>query len=260
MKSARKTASSRSTSSDDVSVTASLGTTTTKDSDIQSGESEQPDMSECSPKNRVRVASPGSGISATAFLTAHSRWMLILAALVLCSCEPTLQRRVFEYERQVNAGNVDRALALFADDATVRAQGMHSLTGKDALRGLAEWDSVVHTRLTFYDMVTEGDTVLASAVESNDWLAALGIEEIFHPTTLVVFQNGLITRFESETDSSDARAMHQSLDAVLQWALQERPHVVRTLVSDAGFRYNSESAGRWLQLLREWRDAVGEGF
>ena len=217
-------------------------------------------MSERSPKSRVRVASPGIGRATTAFIAANSRWVLILAALVLYSCEPTLQRRVLEYERQVNAGNVDRVLALFADDATVRAQGMHSLAGKDALRGMAEWDSVVHTRLTFYDMVTEGDTVLANVVESNDWLAALGIEEVYHPTTLVVFQSGLITRIESETDSGDARAMHQSLDAVLQWALQERPHVVRTLVSDAGFRYNSESAGRWLHLLREWRDAVGKGF
>lgn len=184
----------------------------------------------------------------------------MLAALAFSSCEPTLQRRVFEYERQVNAGNVDGVLALFADTATVRVQGMLSLTGKDALRGMAEWDSVLHTRLTFYDMVTVGDTVLANVVESNDWLSALGIEDVYHPTTHVVFQSGLIVRMDSQTDSSDARAIRDSLDAVLQWALQERPHVVRSLVSDAGFRYNSESAGRWLHLLREWRYAVGEGF
>jgi len=193
-------------------------------------------------------------------ITAGSRRVLILAALALISCEPTLERRVFEYERQVNAGNVGRVLALFADDATLQVQGMVSLTGKEALRGMVEWDSVLHTRLTFYDMATEGDTVLANVVESNYWLAALGIEEILHPTTLVVFRNGLISRMESDTDSSDSHAIRHSLDAVLEWALLERPHVARSLVSDAGFRYNAESAGRWLHLLREWRDAVGDNF
>ena len=215
-------------------------------------------MTGLSLKGRTSVSSPGTQKTMGARITAGIRRALILAALAFSSCEPTLERRVFEYERQVNAGNVDRVLALFSDDATVQAQGTLSLTGKEALRGMVEWDSVVHTHLTFYDMATEGDTVLANVVESNDWLAALGIQEILHPTTRVVFRNGLIARMESETDSSDSQAIRGSLNALLEWALAERPHVVRSLVSDAGFHYNAESAVRWLGLLREWRDAVGE--
>jgi len=215
-------------------------------------------MSECSLKGGARVASPGARTSATAFITANSQRVLILAALAFYSCEPTLERRVFEYERQVNAGRVESVLALFADSATVQTKGMPLLAGKDALRGMAEWDSVLHTRLTFYDMVTTGDTVLANVVESNDWLAALGIEEIFHPTTRVVFRENVIIRIESETDSIDASALRHSLDEVLEWALLERPGAVRTLVPEAGFEYSAESAQQWLQLLGEWKNAAAE--
>lgn len=194
--------------------------------------------------------------TAAAIIAATNHRALVIAALALCACEPTLERRVIEYERQVNARNVERVLDLFADDATIQAKGMFTLNGKGALRGMAEWDSVLHTRLTFYDMVTEGDTVLANVIESNDWLAALDIQEILHPTTLVVFRGGLITRMESETDSVGSDAIRNRLDAVLEWALLERPQVVRTLISDTGFRYDAESASRWLHVLEEWRQAM----
>ncbi|MBE0556236.1 MAG: hypothetical protein IH628_03305 [Proteobacteria bacterium] len=132
---------------------------------------------------------------------------------------------------------------------------MFSITGWEALRALAQWDSVLHTRLTFHDMVTEGDTVFANVAESNDWLSAFGIEELTHPTTLVIFRDGAILRIESETDTAGTNAIQRSLDAVLEWAIVEHPQTVRDLVSEAGFRYNAESAHRWLRLLEEWKNA-----
>jgi hypothetical protein len=179
--------------------------------------------------------------------------VLSCALCILCSCEPTLQRRVFEYERQVNARNVERVLALFSEDATVDTKGATPLRGKEAIRGLAEWDSVMHTHLTFHEMVTEGDTVMANVAESNDWLSVCGIEILIHPTTLIIFRDGLIARIESETDTAGTNAVRRALEAVLEWALAERPQVVHALVSDKGFRYNAQNATLWLQLLEEWK-------
>lgn len=175
------------------------------------------------------------------------------ALLLLLACEPTLERRVFEYERRVNADNVEGVLELWADDGIYDMKGTFSLKGKVALRGLAEWDSVVHTQLTFHDIVTEGDTVLADVVESNEWLSAVGIEQLVHPSTIIVFRDGLISRIESDTDTAGTNALRRSLDAVLSWALTERPQAVHRLVSDKGFQYNGENAALWLRLLEEWR-------
>jgi hypothetical protein len=168
------------------------------------------------------------------------------------ACEPTLERRVFEYERRVNADNVQGVLELFTENATYELRDTFVLEGKDALRGLAEWDSVLHTRLTFHDITTVGDSVLTNVAETNDWLSAVGVEELVHPSTLIVFQNGLIVRIDSETDTAGTNAIRRALDEVLAWAVVERPETVHRLVDEAGFRYSGENAATWLKLLREW--------
>ena len=138
------------------------------------------------------------------------------ALLLLLACEPTLERRVFEYERRVNADNVEGVLQLWTHDAVYEMKGMFLLEGKEALRGLAQWDSVLHTRLTFHDITTEGDTVFTNVVESNEWLSAVGIEQLVHPSTMIVFRDGLMSRIESETDTAGTHAVRRSLDAVDQ--------------------------------------------
>lgn len=173
--------------------------------------------------------------------------------LLFLACEPTLERRVFEYERRVNADNVEGVLELWADDGVYELKGTALLKGKEALRGLAEWDSVLQTRLTFHEMTTEGDTVLVNVVESSKWLTAVGIEQLVHPSTIIIFRGGLISRIESETDTVGTNAVNRSLDAVLSWALTARPQAVRRLVSDTGLQYTGENAALWLQLLEEWR-------
>ena len=177
---------------------------------------------------------------------------LATAVLLLGTCEPTLERRVFEYERRVNADDVQGVLELFAENATYELRDTFVLEGKDALRGLAEWDSVLHTRLTFHDITTVGDSVLTNVAETNDWLSAVGVEELVHPSSLIVFQNGLIARIDSETDTAGTNAIRRALDEVLAWAVVERPETVHRLVDEAGFRYSGENAATWLKLLRDW--------
>jgi len=180
------------------------------------------------------------------------RIALSAAVLLMGACEPTLERRVFEYERRVNSDNVQGVLELFAENAIYELRDTFVLEGKDALRGLAEWDSVLHTRLTFHDITTLGDSVLTNVSETNDWLSAVGVEELVHPSTLIVFQNGLIVRIDSETDTTGTNAIRRALDEVLAWAVVERPETVHRLVDEAGFRYSGENAATWLKLLREW--------
>ena len=178
--------------------------------------------------------------------------LLWLVLLLLAGCSPTLERRVLEYERRVNAGRVDAVLELFTDDATIELEGTYALTGTAALRGLAEWDSVLHTHLTFHEIVTLGDTVMANVVETNDWLSAIGILELVHPSTMVIFRDGLITRIEATTDTAGSHALRRALDEILTWALVDHPAKVRKLVSGEGVLYNGENAVLWKELLREW--------
>ena len=200
---------------------------------------------------RKRV--PGALFSS---LTPPTAAASVLILLLAGACQPTLERRALEYEQRVNAGLADRVVELFADDATIERKNVLSLTGREALTDLARWDSVLHTRLRLTSIETEGDTVLADVVESNDWLAALGIETIDYPTTLFIFRDGLIIRIEAEADTVGANAIRRSLDALLEWALVERPQTVRALVAETGFRYDAENARRLLQLIEEWQSEL----
>ena len=177
-------------------------------------------------------------------------WSLVV--LLITGCTPTLERRVLEYEGRVNAGRVDAVLELFTQDATVELEGTYSLRGTAALRGLAEWDSVMHTHLTFHEIVTLGDTVLANVVETNDWLSAIGIIELVHPSTIIIYRAGLITHIEATTDTAGAHALGRALDEILTWGLVDRPEEVRKLVSEEGVLYDRENAVLWKELLREW--------
>ncbi len=175
-----------------------------------------------------------------------------IVLLIATACTPTLERRVLEYERRVNAGDVDGTLELFADSAIVEQEQSYTLVGKSDIRGLAEWDSVLQTQVTFYDIRTMGDTVVADVVESSAWLDAVGIPEILHPGTSVIFRDGFIIRLVSTTDTADARAIRRALDEVLTWAFVDRPETVRKLVSEERVVYNGESAALLKNLLSEW--------
>lgn len=196
---------------------------------------------------------PGALFSSLTPPTAAASVLIILLA---GACQPTLERRALEYERRVNAGHADRVVELFADDATIERKDVLSLTGREALTDLARWDSVLHTRLRLTSIETEGDTVLADVAESNDWLAALGIEKIDYPTTFIIFRDGLIIRIEAEADTAGANAIRRSFDALLEWAIVERPQTVRALAGKTGFRYDAENARRLLRLIEEWQSEL----
>jgi hypothetical protein len=72
-----------------------------------------------------------------------------------------------EYGDAYNGHGVQQVLALPADDAMIHTDGV-VLQGKDKLRGIAQFDSVMNTHITSADLKATGDTVTFTAKEEND--------------------------------------------------------------------------------------------
>lgn len=123
------------------------------------------------------------------------------ASLARPEPEALLLRKVAEYRDAYAARDVDRVLALFADDAeVVLAPG--SFRGKDAIRAVLEWDARLSPAASVRDagigMVACGRTVVSERVIS---LSYRGIPYEEEAATIYEFDDGArITRMRSYYD------------------------------------------------------------
>jgi hypothetical protein len=90
----------------------------------------------------------------------------------------------------VNAGNVDAAVATFADDA-VFTTPTGSFKGKDQIRRAIMADVANHVQIEAANFQVAGDKVTYSFKQSNDRLRGLGIDFITGSTEAII-QNGKI--------------------------------------------------------------------
>jgi hypothetical protein len=90
----------------------------------------------------------------------------------------------------INAGNVDVAVATFADDA-VFTTPTGSFKGKDQIRRAIMADVANHVQIEATNFQVAGDKVTYSFKQSNDRLRGLGIDFI-NGNTEAIIQNGKI--------------------------------------------------------------------
>ncbi len=113
----------------------------------------------------------------------------------------------------LNAGDVEAALALYADDAVLSLGAFGSFSGKEELRGSFENEVAKHATWEFSDFQVEGDTVTFTNRYTNDDLQAIGIT--LEGTEVITIQDGKIT--------TDTWAVTDESMAELQAAMASLP-------------------------------------
>jgi ketosteroid isomerase-like protein len=166
------------------------------------------------------------------------------------------EQRVRAYENAANDHDVDRVMSLYHQDIRFQAVGAFEKVGKGDLRKLAEYDSVVNTHLVFSDLAVSGDTVRCRVKERNDWLRLAGIEEVEYDEARIIFRDGLIAEITAKPSEEGAQAIGEVLGAIVRWASENRGEELAGSMPGGEFIYTAQSAGRWLSLLREWRNAT----
>lgn len=181
---------------------------------------------------------------------------MILPAFVFLACSSQLTQRTSVIEHAFDYSNIDNTLAsTYTDDIRFELGGI-ILEGKQALRGAAEWDSVVNTHLSFSDFRMIGDTVICKCTAEDDLLKLQGNEhEYFDPVT-IVFDDNRIKYVNFRRTAESLRVSNASSRPFTEWASKKRSQDLAKLMPGGKFVLSAESARGWLALVKEWHNAT----
>ena len=167
-----------------------------------------------------------------------------------------LLEKVQEFQNVAKNHDVDKIMDMFAEDAKFHIDGQNPLIGKDLIRSIFEYDAGVNGELEFINCSSEGDTVSCQILERNDRLKASGINELFYPSCVFTFSDGLIIEFKAVRDAERAQAQAKMWPKFRKWVSEKYPNDYLKLF-DAGGKFirNFENGKRSVHLLKEWRES-----
>jgi hypothetical protein len=186
-------------------------------------------------------------------------WLFFLAVALVSGlvlfCSPKPVDTVMSYQEAYNSHDVEKLLALVGDDIHYEMEEQFSLQGKEKMRGLAEYDFALNTRLSISQLEASGDTVRGEMVEVNDWLKTADIPEARY-TGLFVVKDGLIRSVHVQPDAGTRGTLKRLHAFLIDWGKAERPDKLTELMPDGQFLHNAENAERALSFLRDWKQNV----
>lgn len=178
---------------------------------------------------------------------------IILMSVIIQSCStPTPGDQVKTYELAHNHHDIEKVMSLYDDDITFEITGAWKRTGKEQVRGLAEWDSVTNSHMIISNIEVNEDTVTFSLKEGNDWFRLAGIGLMFYEPCRMVFSDGMIKELKAETTRESIVAFQEAWPPVYQWLAEARSEELSGLMSQGEFIYNAENAEKWISLLKEY--------
>jgi hypothetical protein len=188
----------------------------------------------------------------------HNRTHLAVVYLLLLTvagCTPSLEEKIASYQQAHNDHDIDKVMSMYTEDITFEVVGMFVKTGKDQVRGIAEWDLATNSKMIISDIQITGNSVTFNLKEGNDWFRLVGIEYMYYTPCSMVFDNGLIKSFKAEASAQSMEAFGQVWPPVYQWLTEEKKEEMSKLTTQEGaFIYNKENARAWISILNEWKN------
>lgn len=187
--------------------------------------------------------------------------LLSLLAVILTTtgCESPIDQKqiVIQYKDALNSHSIDSLMNFYSDDITFTIPKVDMyLTGKEALRGVAAYDSVLNTNLQIGDVRQAGDTVFCTFRETNDWMAAAGISSAYYPHVLFIVEERKIKFIEADMADSSAQNFKDVLGAFVPWAQREHPEEFARMTEGGKFQFNGKNGETMVRLLKEWRRSL----
>ena len=181
---------------------------------------------------------------------------LFLVVIILC-CSTDHVKQVRTFEKALNSHHIENYLTLFTNDISFRMGGL-SGEGKEELRKIAEWDSVLNSDFSFTDIRIVRDTAICKCNEVNELINLMGIEIGTWDPVKIVFNYGLIQYMSFEMTPECYQADQEAWRSLLNWAEKEQSQQLSELRPEGKFVVNATSAKGWLALFREWREATNQ--
>jgi len=182
-----------------------------------------------------------------------------LGCFLSCSRAASPEEIVLAYRDAFNAHNVDSLLSFYSDDIVFNIPDLQMrMAGKEALRGVAEYDSVLNTHMELTDITVSNDTVFCSIRETNDWMNTAGLSSAFYPKSIFVVSESRIVYLEADMADSSLHNWRSVLVSFFPWAQATYPSALDSVMSEGKFQFNAQSGAVYLELLKEWIDATDQ--
>jgi len=181
-----------------------------------------------------------------------------LLNFIVPGCSLSLGDRVKTYEEAHNNHDIDKTMSLYANDITFEIVGSWMKSGKEQVRGLAEWDAATNSQMFISEIYVSGDTVTFKLKEGNDWFALIGIDFMYYEPCSMIFSDGLIKELKAEVSEESRKAFQEVWPPIYQWLSEERSEELSPLIFEREFVYNAANAKTWLSLLKEYRQKANE--
>jgi hypothetical protein len=188
-------------------------------------------------------------LSAAAMITA-------LCLTVVCGRSQSNVEIVENYRTAMNSHDVSELMEIYSDDIRFEIPSMNMmLFGKEALRGIAEYDSALNTVMTISNIRTSGDSVLCEITETNNWMNAAGFSSAHYPQAVFIVKENRIAYIGAVI--SDSSAIHKDvLDSFIPFGNRNYPEIMAEMMPVGEFIFNGKNGATMVRLLREWRGAM----
>ena len=184
----------------------------------------------------------------------YKTWFpIFVLAILIFSCSSNLTQLTQNYPIVYNTHNVNDIVNLYADDAVFEVMGQFSLNGKDQIRDITKYDSVLNINMSVSNIETVRDSVFCNLSETNDWLQIAEIGEA-HYSVIFVFKDGLISKIIASAKPETAKAFNNVLTPLMIWAKENRSDLITEMMPEGKFIYDAENAMKTLNLLTEWKE------
>lgn len=179
---------------------------------------------------------------------------LAICLIIGCARQPSTETIVENYRVALNSHNVDELMQVYSDDIRFEIPSMRMmLSGKDALREIAEYDSVLNTIMTLSNIRISGDSVLCEITETNDWMNAAGFSSAHYPQAVFVVKGGKISYIGAVISDSSAKYFRNTLQSFMPWGNDNYPDDMAEMMPEGDFIFSAKSGKTIIRLLREWR-------
>lgn len=164
----------------------------------------------------------------------------------------TPEHVVARYLAHVAAHDTARALDCLADTFELRFGGTDHVMSKASLANALAWDAGVNGRLEWEVVDADESLVTIAGRETNDFLEAIGADDMTFRSSFEVADDGRILRQHHHVDWGSV-PFDAALKPLVDWAERHEPQELAEIYPDRTIIYTRRMGERWVALARRWR-------
>jgi len=183
--------------------------------------------------------------------------VILLTLAISCSSSGGLEDKILGLQDAINSHNSSRIGSFYADSVIFQVAGGLMIQGKNELLKYEEWNKAVNTQWSFQNIIAKGDTVFCKLIDKNRWYELADIDSVIYSEVSYVFYNKKIISVILEVSKESEQAIKVATQTIQSWAYENSRRQLEELAAGGNMKYDTETADKWMQLIRDWRQGTG---